>query len=498
MLMEEERIYTEAKISKSMVGDQWETDENGNPIVIIEASNENLDWDEEQVMKSALLNSEEYFLKNGLISYDHKHIPTKESYELDPDYNPEKYILGKPLEVWEGIGESGKSTVFVKAALSKSNKIAKELIGKLKDKIGTIFASVGGRKVKKVLKFNPKTYKEVPTIIGVDWDEIAITYKPVNQTLGNVVLSPKEFVKSLTAGQSANPAEMGSSGNTLQMQGTEKDTVEALIYKIKKKEIKKSTDAINHLVNSGVPEGRAGDILKMLINKYLGDVVMSEKKATEEVVKTATDELLKSLADLEDNKDLAKAKSDGKLVRKNGHMYKMMPDGSYEKEDEDSPDYEDDKKEDMGKAIETPKTLEEEEFYDASQDVMDLKKSVETLRVKNDDLLILVKSLVEATGKQNMVLKAMGTVAAEDSIMIKSIADAPQDRQTKVINLKTFDRFEKSQVEELGKVDQARLTKAMDDNKISGEEQATANLMFRRGGIQAVDPKIVNMLLVKE
>lgn len=497
MLMEEERIYTEAKISKSMIGDQWETDDNGNPIVIIEASNENLDWDEEQVMKSALLNSEEYFLENGLISYDHKHIPTKESYELDPDYNPEKYILGKPLEVWEGIGESGKSTVFVKAALSKSNKIAKELIGKLRDKIGTIFASVGGRKVKKVLKFNPKTYKEVPTIIGVDWDEVAITYKPTNQTLGNVVLSPKEFVKSLTAGQSANPAEMGSSGNTLQMQGTEKDTVEALIYKIKKKEIKKSTDAINHLVNSGVPEGRAGDILKMLINKYLGDVVMSEEKTTE-VVKTATDELLKSLADLEDNKDLAKAKSDGKLVRKNGHMYKMMPDGSYEKEDEDSPDYEEEKEEKkVEKSIET-ETQTGEEFYDASQDVMDLKKSVETLRVKNDDLLILVKSLVEATGKQNIVLKAMGTVAAEDSIMIKSIADAPQGRQTKVTNLKTFDRFEKSQVEELGKVDQARLTKAMDDNKISGEEQATANLMFRRGGIAAVDPKIVDLLLVKE
>ena len=496
MLMETERIYTEARISKSMIGDQWETDDNGNPIVIIEASNENLDYQEEQVMKSALLDSEEYFLENGVISYDHKHIPTKESYELDPDYNPEKYILGKPIEVWEGISEfSGKSTVFVKAALAKSNTLAKELIGKLADKIGTIFASVGGRRVKKALKFDPKTYKEVPTIIGVDWDEVALTYKPVNQTLGNVVLSQKEFVKSLTAGNAVNPAEMGSGGNTLQMQGTEKDTVKDLMYKIRNKEIKKSTDAINHLVNSGVPEGRAGDILKMLKNKFLGDVVMEDEKTTK-IVETATDELLIALDDLGDGADLSKAKSDGKLVRQDGHMYKMMPDGSYEKEDKDSPDYKEEEKK-VEKSIETET---EGEFYDASQDVMDLKKSVETLRVKNDELLILVKSLVDETGKQNVVLKSIGAVAAEDSKLIKSIADAPQGRQTKVTNLKTFDRFEKSQVDKLGLVDQPRLTKALIDNKVPGDKAGVINLTFRRQGIAGLNqqfPEIVDML-VKE
>jgi len=504
--METERIYTEAFISKSMINDQWETDENGNPIVIIEASNENLDYQEEQVMKSALMESREYFLKNGVISYDHKHIPSPDNHKWDPDWNAEKYIMGKPLEVWEGTGESGKPTVFVKAVLAQSNKIAQEIIGKLRDKIKTIKASVGGRRVKKALKFDPKTYKEIPQIISVDWDEVALTPKPVNQTLGPVVLSAKEFVKSLTAGGSANPDDMGSGGNTLQMQSVEKELVNALIHKIRNKEIKKSKDAINHLVNSGVPEGRAGDILKMLVNKYLGDVIMADENAVETAVDTSTDELLKALEDLGDGGDLSK--SDGKYVRKNGHMYKMMADGKYESEDKDAPPYED-KEEKTEKSLADDEAAEAakiageelgEGIYDASQDVLDLKKSVAVIQGQNTELRGMVKSLIEENAKQNTVLKSLGAVAIEDSKLIKSIADTPQGRVTKVTNLKAFERFEKSQTDKLAKVDQARLTKAMDDLKVGGEKEAIVNHAFRRGGIAqvaVVAPEVVEAL-VKE
>ena len=137
-------------------------------------------------------------------------------------------------------------------------------------------------------------------------------------------------------------------------------------------------------------------------------------------------------------------------------------------------------------------------MYDASQDVIDLKSDVKVIQEQNTELRGLVKSLADTVNKQSVVLKSMGTVAIEDSVLLKSIADTPQPRVTEVKNLKAFERFEKSQVEELGKVDQARLTKAMVDNKVSGEDQATANLMFRRGGIAAVDPVIVDLLLVKE
>lgn len=493
MLMEQERIYTEATISKSIINDEWETDANGNPVVIIEASNENLDYQEEQVMKLALMDSKDYFLKNGKISYDHKHIPSPDNYKWDPEWNPEKYIIGKPLEAWEGIGQGGKPTVFVKAVLSRSNAIAKEIIGKLKDKIGTVFASVGGRRVKKAMKFDPKTYKEIPTIIGVDWDEVALTHKPVNQTLGSVILSPKEFVKSLTAGSSANPAEM-TGGNTLQMQSSERNTIKTLIHKLRSKEITKSNDAINHLVNSGVSEEKARDILKMLINNFLGDVIMAEENAAE-VVDTSTDELLKALENLGDGGDMSK--SDGEYIRKGGFMYKKGADGKYESEDKDAPAYEEKEEKGVEKAL-TPDPVEPDEFgYDATVDVMEMKKDITILKAQNVELRDLVKSIIDETEKQTVVMKSMGKVAVEDSVLLKSIADTPQPRVTKVGNLQITERFEKSQVEKLQKVTSGSLMKSMMDNNVTGEKRAIANLAFRRGGVAALDPEIAD-LLVKE
>ena len=98
-----DRIYTEAMISKSLdTSGEWEQDENGNPIVIIEASNDNLDYQEERVLRSALMNKKDYFLQNGVISYDHKHLQNPDNYKYDPEWNEEKYILGKPLDAWEG------------------------------------------------------------------------------------------------------------------------------------------------------------------------------------------------------------------------------------------------------------------------------------------------------------------------------------------------------------------------------------------------------------
>ena len=97
----------------------------------------------------------------------------------------------------------------------------------------------------------------------------------------------------------------------------------ALIYKIRNKEIKKSKDAINHLRNAGVPEGRAGNILKMLINKYLGDVIMAEEKTAGEVIDTSTDELLKALDELGDG---LPERVFGIDAHKAGHVYEHEED----------------------------------------------------------------------------------------------------------------------------------------------------------------------------
>jgi hypothetical protein len=49
------------------------TDENGNFIFEVEASNENLDLQGQVVLQRALLGSKDHFIDEGIISYDHLH-----------------------------------------------------------------------------------------------------------------------------------------------------------------------------------------------------------------------------------------------------------------------------------------------------------------------------------------------------------------------------------------------------------------------------------------
>jgi hypothetical protein len=76
----------------------------------------------------------------------------------------------------------------VKFKLFRSNAIAQEIIGKLKDKAKTVRISIGGR-------FGRKQGNKIVSFL---WDEIALTYKPVNNTLSPVYLgNTLSFSKSL-------------------------------------------------------------------------------------------------------------------------------------------------------------------------------------------------------------------------------------------------------------------------------------------------------------
>jgi hypothetical protein len=482
-----ERIYAEAYITKSL-GNKgtWETDDKGNPIVIIEASNEDLDYQGESVLQTALLNSKEYFLQNGVVSYDHKHLPSPEVYKYDPEWNAEKYVLGKPLSAKPGINKDGKATVFVKAALYKSNKIAQEIISKLADGIGTVKASVGGRRVVKEDRFNPTTLSAVPTIVSVDWDEVALTYKPVNQTLGPTVLSPSAFVKSLTAGSSVNPATMDG-GNALQTQGSI-GLVESLGEKIRSKKI--SIDqVIDYLDDSGASDARKTEIIEMLTKYVKGEVMDGENKDTDTNVQKSTDELLKALDSLE------KAKSDmgdGAYIRKGGHFYKKGANGKMQKVDEDAPEWEDDDDNggDMGKSIDgavSVATDTGEDIIDVTEVFGEMEKSLGEQASEIKELGEMVKSLSVMVKNQNEVLSAMGKVVVEDNGLLKAMGDAPQPRITQNnLNVQPRFKMEKSLEEKVAKLTPQRLAKSMVDNGVDGVTQSQVNVLARRGNMVAV------------
>lgn len=422
-----EYLYTEATIRKSLQGNDWEIDKNGNPIVIIEASNENLDFEGERVQRDALMGSKDLFLHEGVISYDHKHKPHPDNFKWDPEWNAEKYIIGQPLDAWEGENEEGELTVFVKAVLSKSNAIAQQIISKLKDGLTTVKASVGGRKVKKAIKVDTKTLKDIPTITGVDWNEVALTYKPVNQTLGHTVLSrsPKEFVKSLTAGNSANPAEMAG-GNTLQSQSLEGSPVRSLLAKIKDGDIDNSKQAISHLVDKGFSEEKAQKALRLIIDKnIIGDFIMDDNVSDE--IDSGMDDLEKAIAAI-DGEDLSKSKKDGTYVRKGGYEYLKKADGSYEAMDDDAPEYEEDDDDKVSKSM-------DDGFVDIEPEtIINMEKSIAVLKEENTEMKSMLKSIHKGMGLQNDLLKAIGTGVKETDDMLKSISSMPAGRKTGALN----------------------------------------------------------------
>ncbi len=235
-------------------------EENGNWIVYLEASNESIDKDNEVVMQKALQEASEYYVKHGVLSWDHKH---KQMH--DPNY-----IIGEPLDV--AFPSTGKT--LVKGRLYKNNRRAQGVWENLRSESTRFGASVGGYVLQKGA--------EGKKVQKVFWDETAITHKPINEpTQGNVSIVPmKEFRKALMAGAGINPAEF-SSGRSLigeSMQGVvnkkdlpeppKKITAEELnsLFKSLFEEIKKGgnmshNDLVAFVYDHGYESSVAADII---------------------------------------------------------------------------------------------------------------------------------------------------------------------------------------------------------------------------------------------
>lgn len=163
---------------------------NGNYVFQVEASNENVDFQDQIVLQEALLKSKDNFLKNGVISYDHLHRKKDENGNMVSD---PAMIIGEPIEVWtEG------TRTFVKGILYKTNEKAMEVVKLLKAGSTRIRASVGG--------LFPKVTKGengVEQIVSVLWNDLALTPCPVNNTVTAATfaksLTPETFAKALSA-----------------------------------------------------------------------------------------------------------------------------------------------------------------------------------------------------------------------------------------------------------------------------------------------------------
>lgn len=158
----------------------------------IEASNEFRDKDNEVVLRKAMEEAADGFLSEGVISWDHMH--------KDEDHSSPRFIIGEPLDVQF---PSGNKSTLVKAQLYEKNSVARDLVDNLESGSTRFGASVGGKKL-------AKSFTGI--VQRVLWDEVAVTYKPVNAaTLGSVRQTPMEaLAKALVAGSGVNPAHFTS------------------------------------------------------------------------------------------------------------------------------------------------------------------------------------------------------------------------------------------------------------------------------------------------
>lgn len=397
-----EEILIQDNICKSIVGQE---DENGNYMFEVEASNENLDLQNQITLQSALQDSKEYFLSNGVISDDHLH-KTR-----NPDGSVETHkdkIIGEPVSV----RKEGKST-FVKGILYKGVEAAKPYIELLKNHSSRVKASIGG-----IMPKIRKNADGTETVTSFMWNDLALTCSPVNWTVGSARFAKSvgivDFCKSLNAGSGTDAASF-EGGRALQSEDVEDETQKILEItdgdlkgKDESDDLEKADEELEVIKGciKAIDDGSL--ITKSDIESYLMSCGFDVKKSSEtalEIIKqggikmqkshfsSTIDDLLKSFKP--DEKD-EKEKMDSENEEADNTLFD-------DEEQEDAADEKEVAKNCMKKSIDEEET--DSDYLDAT----DLMKSMaETIDSQKEEIESLKKSLDEVQNNMIEVTKSFG------------------------------------------------------------------------------------------
>lgn len=191
--------------------------EDGNRFVYFEASNEDVDHQNEVVLQKALTDSADYYLRHGNIDLSHYTI-------MGPKAgipNHLDYEIGKPVAVRVG----GKST-FVKAQLytgeSPQARNANMVWDSLTKQQPAMrwYPSVGGAVLEKSVRFDPASRQKVAVIEKVRWNNVALDRCPVNRSVAEINTAPiGVFAKSLNGFVMAKTLEAGYGTDSASLEG---------------------------------------------------------------------------------------------------------------------------------------------------------------------------------------------------------------------------------------------------------------------------------------
>ena len=207
------------------------SEEDGERLLYIEASNEDQDREGEVILQKALADSAEFYLRHGNIDLSHYTaigaklgIPNHMSYEI-----------GRPIAA----RVDGKRT-FVKAQLYRGESDMAKNANMVWDSLTKQFPparwypSVGGKVLSASVKIDPLTKAKVGVVDKVLWNNTALDRCPVNSTVAEVSTVPIgtfskamggfTIAKSLTAGYGTDMAEL-QGGEALRVQSLDKSRV---------------------------------------------------------------------------------------------------------------------------------------------------------------------------------------------------------------------------------------------------------------------------------
>ena len=427
--MTESGRFNEIYLSLSIRKSEGKTDEYGNYIFEVEASNENVDLQDQIVLQRALMESKDEFLKGGVISYDHLHKRKDENGNVVSDPS---MVIGEPVDV--RFDTASKSTV-VTGKLYATNEKAKELIKMLKAGSTRIRASVGG--------IFPKIVKDMKTgiekITHVLWNDLALTVTPVNNTVGSagfaksmdagefVASLPEEMRKALSAGYETDSTEK-EGGRALigedagrkvfdtpaerageEADGDEEKAILELMEFARKGRIHGREDAVAFLADRGISRAKAGEIIPEIIEQ--GERMM--KKSFSKHISS----LLKSLSkgNPEDGEDLDEELD---LTDGGGEDSAAEEDEVLEKADGEDVDPEDGEDEEDGGTSEDEEDEDEEEAWDEDEDA---ENGESVMKALGEELRLLRKSMRNMKAVQDKLARVLVDVART----VNEIGDEP-------------------------------------------------------------------------
>lgn len=478
-------VLIEGNICKSITGQE---DENGNFIVEVEASNENLDLQNQRTLQSALDESKEYFLTNGVISDDHQH-KTR-----NPDGSIESHkekIIGEPISV----RKSGKST-FVKLCLYKGVEAAKPYINLLKNGSKLVKASIGG-----IMPTIRKEKDGTETVTRFMWNDLALTTSPVNWTVGSARFAKSigmvDFCKSLEAG-SGTDASLFEGGRSLQKEDIEDETEKLLEINdgemkpektMEKSKYEKDVDAIADCMcemKKGNLTG-ADEITAYLIGKgfdksqaketMLEIIEQGGRKMAKGNFSSTVDEILKSIG-VKKSADEKKKPEDEEIEKEELFEFDDDSEGSDDEDDVEKCGA----KGSVKKGCGVKKSLEDEseDYLDATELVKSMGAEIDALREENEELR---KSMEETQNSVLEIAKALGEPVARQSVVAKSIPGngvaAPTSNMRPTAA--DFDTFKNA------------IAKSAQGGRIGVETVQFYNSEFQKamkGGIKAIKPEV--------